>query len=85
MKGFWILFFGFENHRIVKGNRQFDHQFLLDSVTATVLHLPEPVISKEELIRQYNAGTLWYELGIDPGMRTWNPTVRKNIHTGGGK
>lgn len=57
--------------------------FLSVYVSATVLFLrairPEPVKSKEELIRHYNAGTFRYELGIDTSIRTWNPTERLTL------
>lgn len=36
-----------------------------------------------QLVKQlYENGEFVYELGIDPGMKTWNATVRRNIATG---
>ncbi|XP_031639183.1 uncharacterized protein LOC116351242 [Contarinia nasturtii] len=33
------------------------------------------------LRKQFIGGKFAYELGIDPGMKTWNATVRRNIKT----
>lgn len=72
--------------QMVKGKKAFDFQLISDGVAATVLYLkpkqPEVPISKAEVLRQYNAGLFYYLLGIDPGMRTYNATVRRNINTG---
>lgn len=85
--GGWALFFDMD--RIVKmanGKKTFENQILSDGVSATVLYLKpiqaEPEIRNEEIVRKYEAGQFWYELGIDPGMRTWNATVRRNAFTG---
>lgn len=43
---------------------------------------PEVAMPKAEVLRQYAAGLFHYLLGIDPGMRTFNATVRKNVFTG---
>lgn len=86
LTGSWGLFFDIEKiTKMVKGKKAFDHQILSDGVSVTVLYLrtiqPQTEKSNEELLRLYEAGSFCYELGIDPGMRTWNATVRKNIHT----
>lgn len=39
-------------------------------------------MAPEEIKRKYRAGEFVNELGIDPGMKTWNATVRRNIRTG---
>lgn len=36
----------------------------------------------EEIRRKYVNGEFDVELGIDPGMRTWNATVRYDLRTG---
>lgn len=33
------------------------------------------------MLRLYETGMFWYELGIDPGIRTWNATVRRSKRT----
>lgn len=87
MKGSWGLFFDLDKiMKMVNGKKTFDHQIVSDGVSATVCYFkpnqPEPVILNDELLRRYDAGEFWYELGIDPGMRTWNATVRRDYFTG---
>lgn len=36
----------------------------------------------EAMKRAYLTGGVQYVLGIDPGMNTWNATVRRDIATG---
>jgi hypothetical protein len=36
----------------------------------------------ESVKRRYYGRSVVYEIGIDPGLRTWNATVRRNIRTG---
>lgn len=86
--GGWRLFFDVDKIvKMVKGKKAFDHQIVSDGVSVTVLYLkpirPEPKISNEELVRRLAAGEFVYEAGVDPGMRTWNATVRRNVFTGG--
>lgn len=87
VKGSWGLFFDIDKIvKMVKAKKAFDHQIVTDGVSATVCYLkpdrPEPVVSKDELLRRYESGEFWYELGIDPGMRTWNATVRRDCSSG---
>lgn len=86
-RGSWGLYFDLEKiDAMVKGKKQFDHQIATDGVSASVLYLRpikcEAPIPDEEVLRRYHAGEFYYELGIDPGMRTWNATVRRDIRTG---
>ena len=73
-------------NKLVNGKKQFERQILSDGVSATVLYLrqnrAEQPVPREEILRRYAAGEFTYELGIDPGMRTWNATVRRNCFTG---
>lgn len=73
-------------YKMVHGKKTFDFQILSDGVSVTMLYLKQTTaavpISREEVVMQYDAGLFFYELGIDPGMRTWNATVRRNIKTG---
>lgn len=85
--GSWGLFFDTEKIvSMVRGKKEFDNSILTDGVSVTVCYLrqsrPVSAIPNEEVIRQYEGGKFWYELGIDPGMKTWNSTVRKDIRTG---
>lgn len=39
-------------------------------------------MDNQELLQRYLAGEFFYELGIDPGERTYNATVRRDTRTG---
>lgn len=87
MYGNWNRVFDLDKiTKMVHGKKTFDFQILSDGVSVTMLFTkpktPEVPVSKEEVLAQYHAGVFFYELGIDPGMRTWNATVRRNIKTG---
>lgn len=84
--GSWDLFFNRAKiERMVHGRKVFDNQIVSDGVSATVLYLkptiPKVPISDEEVLEMYNGGIFYHILGIDPGERTYNATVRKNIST----
>lgn len=72
--------------KLAHNKRAFHCQLCTDGVSATILYDKPKVqakdISDEELIKMYRANLFTYELGIDPGYRTWNATVRINIRTG---
>lgn len=83
----WNLFFDVDKMlKLAHNKREFHGQILTDGVAATILYDTPKVqaeeISDEEVIEMYRAKLFTYELGIDPGYRTWNATVRKNIRTG---
>lgn len=84
--GGWSLFFDMEKMLKLRNNKNDFHcQLLSDGVSVSILyeepkHKP-PEISDEDLLQQYRAGVFNYELGIDPGMRTWNATVRRSTRT----
>lgn len=83
----WNLFFDMDKiNRLVKYKKQFGNSIVTDGVSCSVLfEQPQEQaaeLDNEELRRRYEAGRFFYELGIDPGMRTWNATVRRNIRTG---
>lgn len=84
--GGWSLFFDMEKILKLRNNKNdFHFQLLSDGVSVSIQyqepkHKPAE-ISDEEVLRQYRAGVFKYELGIDPGMRTWNATVRRCIRT----
>lgn len=73
--------------RLGKRKKQFHYSIVTDGVSVSILYEKkiidsEAVLSKEEIIRRYLNGEFVYELGIDPGMKTWNATVRRTIATG---
>lgn len=85
--GSWHLYFDIGKIvAMVKGKRTFDYEIISDGVSVTMQYVrrirPAAPESNEDVLRDYEAGAYWYELGIDPGMRTWNATVRKDIRTG---
>lgn len=85
--GSWDLFFDRAKiDRQVKSKKPFPYQILSDGVSATLLYSkpqePECTITNEEIVNRLEDGQLSYEIGIDPGMRTWNAAVRRNLLTG---
>lgn len=73
--------------RLGKRKKTFHHGILTDGVSVSILFEKgkvddEALMSKEEIIRKYLNGEFIYELGIDPGMKTWNASVRRTIATG---
>lgn len=84
--GSWDLFFNrAEIERVVRGRKVFDKQIVSDGVSSTVLYLKPTAekqpISNEEVLDMYFGGMFYYILGVDPGERTYNATVQKNINT----
>lgn len=81
MNGSWSAFFDMDKiNSQVRNKKRFVHQIVSDGVSVTVLYdRPEQavaLIDDEEIRRRHEAGEFDYELGIDPGMRTWNAAVR---------
>lgn len=73
-------------NRKLKANKEFHYHVLSDGVSASILYkirqeIPQQ-IDDECTKNRYDDGFFHYELGIDPGMKTWNATVRRNIDTG---
>lgn len=84
--GSWGLFFDMEKiKRLVKYKKEFGHSIVTDGVSCSILYeQPERQAAEtddQEVLRRYQAGEFFYELGIDPGMRTWCAAVRRNIRT----
>ncbi|XP_031638848.1 uncharacterized protein LOC116350970 [Contarinia nasturtii] len=84
---FWNQIFDFDKiNRILKKNKEFHYTIVSNGESVSVLYK----LSKQHLQRlldddivrkRYLDGTFVYELGIDPGMKTWNATVRRTIST----
>jgi hypothetical protein len=81
----WQHFINFEKiESILKKKRKFLSRIITDGVSATIIFsIPkrEFVQLDENIRRIYLNGFFIYELGIDPGMKTWNATVRRTIAT----
>lgn len=73
--------------RVLKANKQFRYHIVSDGVSASILYnIPKNVLQKlesDEIVkRKYYDGYYVYEIGIDPGMKTWLAAVRRHIDTG---
>lgn len=83
----WNLFFDVEKMaRLVHFKQAFNYQICSDGVSASIMfnepkHPPvEP--DDSEVLKMYRSNRFVYELGVDPGERTYNATVRRCIATG---
>lgn len=76
--------------RLGKRKKQFHYTIVKDGVGVSILYEKkkagdsqfQPQMTREQIIDAYLNGHFIYELGIDPGMKTWNATVRRTIATG---
>lgn len=81
------LFFLRKIHRFKKKKSIFHYEIVTDGVGVSVLYgksknsVGRP-LTREEIMRKYLDGEFVFELGIDPGLKTWNATVRRTIATG---
>lgn len=86
---YWIRIFYLRRiHRLVRAKKKFFFRILSNGVTVSVQfdsdktdHQPL-VATKETIVQKYRNGEIVNESGSDPGMNTWNATVRRNIQTG---
>lgn len=73
-------------NRIGGQNKTFDLTIMTDSVSVSLIYVkanrPLDQIDLEKIRRMYANFEFVYELGVDPGVRTWNATVRRRIDTG---
>lgn len=74
-------------NRILKTNKRFHYHIVTDGVSASILYkVPKKVLEQMEsdnlVKKKYYDGFYVYELGIDPGMKTWLAVVRRHIDTG---
>ncbi|XP_031636340.1 uncharacterized protein LOC116349170 [Contarinia nasturtii] len=72
---------------ILNANKEFHYHVVTDGVSASILYdvsrnTLEQLVSDELIKKRYEDGVYIYELGIDPGMKTWNATVRRHIDSG---
>lgn len=83
----WNLFFDVEKMlRLSHNKRNFHGQICSDGVSATIIY-DKPKVepsepSDEQVRRMFISGFIRYLLGIDPGERTYNATVRRDLITG---
>lgn len=74
-------------HRILKSNKEFHYQIVSDGVSVSILYkVPKRVLQEMQndhiVKKRYFEGFYVYEIGIDPGMKTWLAVVRRHINTG---
>lgn len=66
--------------------QEFDFAIVTDSVSVSLCFVkPEQQcqpLSNDEIKTMYENHQFTFVLGIDPGVRTWNATVRKHILSG---
>lgn len=86
--GAWSLCFDMDKiNSLVKHKKQFGFGIMTDGVSSSVLfdappQQPAAELNNEELLERYDAGEFFYLLGIDPGERTYNATMRRTVSTG---
>lgn len=83
----WCWFFDIEKiDSQVNFKKDFAFQLMSDGVSVSVLYErpvgPTAALDDDEIRKMWLAGEFSYELGIDPGMRTWNATVRRDLRNG---
>lgn len=82
----WNLFFDVEHmEKIASNKNEFAGQICSDGVSVSIMYKKpkvQPVeATDDEILKMYATHNFVYELGIDPGMRTWIAVVRRNIRT----
>lgn len=84
---FWGYVFDMPKiNRIGGRNKRFDCTIMTDSVSVSLIYVKANralnQIDLERIRRMYENNEFVYELGVDPGVRTWNATCRRRIATG---
>lgn len=82
----WNEIFDLSKITKIGGNRTFDFAIVTDSVGVSLCFMkPERASTEptnEQIKDDYVNKKFTFVLGIDPGVRTWNATVRKHIESG---
>ncbi|XP_031631483.1 uncharacterized protein LOC116345884 [Contarinia nasturtii] len=73
-------------NRKLKKNKEFHYTIVSNGESVSIMYRMskqyEQQMQNDDILRkQFIGGKFAYELGIDPGMKTWNATVRRNIKT----
>lgn len=73
-------------NQIGKSKKTFDFAIVTDSVSVSLCYLrdecPSYQYTNEQINTMYENNQFHFVLGMDPGVRTWNATVRKHILSG---
>lgn len=79
---YWSHYFDMEKiKKLVKGKFEFRHRIVTNSVSATSL-FNKPIREEKELTSEdimFMYRDFFYEIAIDPGMRTWHASVRRTL------
>ncbi|XP_031635256.1 uncharacterized protein LOC116348406 [Contarinia nasturtii] len=83
---YWDLIFDLPKISKLGNGKEFDFAVATDSVAVSLCFVkPErntPELDNNTIKEKYNNFEFDYVLGIDPGVRTWNATVRKPVRSG---
>ncbi|XP_031618447.1 uncharacterized protein LOC116337743 isoform X2 [Contarinia nasturtii] len=83
---YWDLIFDLPKISKLGNGKEFDFAVATDSVAVSLCFVkPErntPELDNNTIKEKYNNFEFDYVLGIDPGVRTWNATVRKHVRSG---
>lgn len=83
----WNRIFNMDKiEKIGKANKTFDFAIVTDSVDVSLCCLkpdrPSRELTNEQIDNMYENNQFHFVLAMDPGVRTWNATVRKHILSG---
>lgn len=85
---YWSYVFDMRKIQQIGGrHKTFDCSIMTDSVAVSLIYVKtdralNEIDLKERIIQKYENNEFVYELGVDPGVRTWNATVRRRIANG---
>lgn len=81
----WDSVFNLTKIKSMGKQKKFHYQFLSDSVSVSLVYIKNKSTTdaniEQQISNDFNTNKIIYELGIDPGMKTWNATVRRTIST----
>ncbi|XP_055317515.1 uncharacterized protein LOC129576423 [Sitodiplosis mosellana] len=83
----WKHVFNMKKINKIGGRKmKFDCSIMTDSVSVSLMYIKSNRMLDAKDLKtiedMYREGRFVYELGIDPGVRTWNATVRRTVATG---
>lgn len=82
---YWGQIFNMDKIERIGNGREFDYAIVTDSVDVSLCFVkPESEsndLTNEQIKDMYEKGVFEFVLGMDPGVRTWNATVRRHIQS----
>lgn len=84
---YWSQIFDLDRiNRLARSKKRFDYRILSDGVSVSIQYKQKKdafkPIDDAKLRQMYMNGEFESELGIDPNLKTFNATVRRDIKTG---